>query len=168
MGTLDCVAVRKLTPRTLDWIDEAPVKIPARGSSSASPDAVFAVLADHETWPEWFPAVNKVEVIGGQAAGVGARRRVHVPGAWFEEEFIAWEPGTRWTFIGTATNRGLTRSLLEDCRLEPTADGGTAMTYTMYLDPPPLLGPLVKLAARRIKANNTKAMAALGERAARA
>ena len=50
-----------LVPRSLDWIDEAPIHIEARATSTAAPDAVFAVLADHERWPEWFPNVRSVE-----------------------------------------------------------------------------------------------------------
>lgn len=154
-----------LTPRTIDWIDRAPVKIEARAESTASPDAVFAVLADHERWPEWFPSVKTVTVIG-EAAGVGARRRVGIPGATVDEEFIIWEPGERWTFTGTAAKPGVLRSLVEDCRLEPLPSGGTRITYTMYLDPPKALVPVMKLAARQIRRNNTKSMESLAARAA--
>src|SRR3954464_10039244 len=155
-----------LVPRTLDWIDEAPVRIEARAESSASPEAVFAVLADHEHWPEWFPSVRKVTVLG-PASGVGARRRVAVPGASVDEEFIAWDEGARWSFTGFAAKPRFTRSLVEDCILEPLASGGTAISYTMYLDPPPLLRPLLKVGAGRMRANNQRALANLAERAAR-
>ena len=154
-----------LTPRTIDWIDRAPIKIEARSESSAAPDAVFAVLADHERWPEWFPSVKTVTVTGA-AAGVGARRRVVVPGLTVDEEFIVWEPGVRWTFTGLAAKPGMLRSLVEDCRLEPLPSGGTGISYTMYLDPPKALVPVLKLAARQIRRNNTKAMESLAARAA--
>jgi hypothetical protein len=36
----------------------------------------------------------------------------------------------------------------------------------MYLDPPPALRPIVKVLARGIRTNNTKAMANLAKRAA--
>ncbi len=155
-----------LVPRTIDWISTAPVRIEARGSSSASPDEVFSVLADHERWPEWFPAVRKVTVLGDAAAGVGARRRVAVPGATVDEEFIVWEPGARWAFTGLAARPRFTRSLVEDCRLQPAAGGGTDISYTMYLDPAPALRPLVKLLAGGIRRNIRRAMAGLGRRAA--
>jgi len=153
-----------LVPRTIEWIEQAPVRIEARSESSAAPDAVFAVLADHERWPEWFPSVRKVTVLG-PAEGVGARRRVAIPGSSVEEEFIAWEPGARWTFTGTAARPRFTRSLVEDCRLEPLASGGTGISYTMYLDPPPALRPLMKVLASGIGANVGRAMANLARRA---
>ena len=96
-----------LVMRTLDWIDDAPVRVEARADSAASPEDVFAILADHEQWPQWFPSIRKVTVLG-KAAGVGARRRVSIPGASVDEEFIAWEPGVRWSFT-TALRPSSTR-----------------------------------------------------------
>lgn len=154
-----------LLPRAIDWIELAPISITASAESAASPEEIFAVLADHERWPEWFPGVKKVEVTGA-ASGVGARRRVSVPGAVVDEEFIIWEPGVRWSFTGTAARPGVTKSLIEDCRLEALPSGGTRITYAMYLDPPRALLPLVKLAARQIRRNNRRAMVNLAERAA--
>lgn len=154
-----------LTPRTLEWIARAPIAIAARAETTASPEAVFAVLADHERWPEWFPSVKSVTVIG-EASGVGARRRVVIPGATVDEEFIAWEPGVRWAFTGIAARPGVLTSLVEDCQLTPLGSGGTAISYTMYLEPKKALAPIVKLAARQIRRNNTKAMENLAARAA--
>jgi len=154
-----------LVKRTLDWIDVAPTRVEARAESTAAPAAVFSVLADHETWPEWFPSVKKVEVTGA-AAGVGARRRVFVPGARVDEEFIVWEPGERWTFTGLDARPRFTRSLIEDCILEPRPSGGTAITYTMYLDLPRLVRPFASVLAGRIRANNTRALENLAARAA--
>ena len=91
-----------LVVRTLDWIDDAPVRVEARADSAASPEDVFAILADHEQWPQWFPSVRKVTVLG-KAEGVGARRRVSIPGASVDEEFIAWRyrnhPRFRYTVL---------------------------------------------------------------------
>jgi uncharacterized protein YndB with AHSA1/START domain len=158
---------RALELQPVDWIDRAPVALRGEGTTTASPEAVFAVLADHERWPEWFPNVKEV-LVTGPAAGVGATRRVRVPGMVVDEEFIVWEPGVRWCFTGTAARPAVVRSIVEDCRLTPTAAGGAAISYTMYLDPAPGFGPLVWLGGRAIRASIQKAVTALGERAARA
>jgi uncharacterized protein YndB with AHSA1/START domain len=151
-------------PQTIEWITVAPIVVRATAESAATPDAVFAVLADHERFPEWFPAVRRVTVLG-PAAGVGARRRVCVPGLTVDEEFVAWEPGRRFAFTAFAIKPRIFRSLLEDCVLRPTSAGGTSITYTMYLDPPGPLRWLLRLASGSMRINNARAMRSLARRA---
>lgn len=155
-----------LVPQTLEWTASAPVTLVGRATSPASPEAVFAELSDHERWPEWFPNVKKVEVLG-PASGVGARRRVHIPGSVVEEEFIAWEPGSRWAFTGTAARPGFLRSLVEDCQLVATTTGGTDITYAMHIEPAARFRPLVALARPVMARGLQKGITQLAARAAR-
>jgi carbon monoxide dehydrogenase subunit G len=155
-----------VVPRTLDWISHAPVRAHGQSTSTAPPDAVFAVLADHAGWVEWFPNVKRVDVLG-PASGVGARRRVKIPMVTVEEEFIAWEPGVRWTFTATSTSPAWTRSLIEDCRLTARPDGGTDIDYTMYLDPVGPIGWMMKRSVGRISSAIRQGMENLATRAAR-
>lgn len=154
----------ELTKQTIGWIDRAPVKIEAQAESTATPDKVFAVLADHERWSEWFPSVKKVTVLG-QGEGVGARRRVVVPGMTVDEEFIVWDPGQRWSFTGYEAKPGVARSLVEDCVLTPLPNGGTSISYTMYIEPKGVAGLMLKLIKGQLVKNNTKAMQNLARRA---
>lgn len=149
----------------LRWTESAPIALVGRATTTATPATVFAELADHERWPEWFPNVKKVEIIG-PAAGVGARRRVFIPGGAVEEEFIAWEPGARWAFTGTAARPPFVRSIVEDCHLIPIGDGGTAITYTMYLQPTAWSRPLLAVAKIGIQKGLQKGMEQLAARAA--
>jgi carbon monoxide dehydrogenase subunit G len=158
--------VKPLEIRDLAWIDQAPVHLVATGSTPASPEAVFAILADHERWPEWFPGVKEVTVLG-PAEGVGARRRVAVPGLVVEEEFIAWDVGQRWAFTGTSAKPALFRSIVEDCQLRPRADGGTDLTYGMHLGASAAMVPLLKVGGRVVRSNIAKALVALAARAER-
>jgi len=153
-------------PRTLDWISHAPASAHGSSTSTAPPEAVFAVLADHAGWVEWFPNVKRVDVLR-PATGVGARRRVKIPMVTVEEEFIAWEPGVRWTFTATATSPAWTRSLIEDCRLTPRPDGGTDIDYTMYFDPVGPIGWMMKRSVGRISSAIQHGMENLATRAAR-
>ena len=154
----------ELTPRSLDWIAVAPVSITGSASTDASPQAVFDILADHERWPEWFPNVKRVEVTGS-AAGVGARRRVTVPGMTVDEEFIVWDPAERWTFTGLTAKPRFTRSLVEDCRIV-TRGGRADISYTMYLEPGPVTKPLLRLVRKHLQRSLQTAMENLAVRAA--
>ena len=87
-----------LEQRPLEWNETAPVVIKAGRDVDASPAAVFAVLADHERWPEWFHALRDVEVTGAPS-GVGAQRRVRLkPSGTFDEVFNAWDEGRAFGF----------------------------------------------------------------------
>lgn len=155
-----------VTKRDLSWISSAPITLTGRATATASPEAVFAELADHERWPQWFPNVKKVEIIG-PATGVGARRRVFIPGGAVEEEFIAWEPGVRWAFTGTAAKPGFVTSIVEDCQLIPIGDGGgTAITYSMHIEPSTWARPLIALIKGVMQKGLQKGMEQLAQRAA--
>ena len=66
--------------KDLAWIQRAPVSFSGSATTTASPEAVFAILADHERWPEWFPVITKTEVLGPRREGVGMRRLTTIPG----------------------------------------------------------------------------------------
>jgi hypothetical protein len=152
-----------VVPRPIEWTTRSPVRISAHHTAAADPDEVFAVLADHVAWPEWFGSVRKVEVMGA-GDGVGARRRVHAAGMVIDEVFIAWDPGHRWAFTATGLRPAFTRSLIEDCHLVAT-DRGTEISYTMHLDPQPAMRPVVAAAAPMVRRQLAKALAGLAARA---
>jgi uncharacterized protein YndB with AHSA1/START domain len=66
-----------LTPRDTDSIDEALNRVTTVVEVAATPDEVWAVLADNERWPEWFPAAKACRTTSNQAEGVGATRWMH-------------------------------------------------------------------------------------------
>jgi uncharacterized protein YndB with AHSA1/START domain len=156
MGTIE--------QKNLDWIERAPVSFSGSATTTASPEAVFAILADHEHWPEWFPVLTKEEVVGPRPEGIGTRRLATIPGGKVEEVIIAWDPGQRFAFAVTAVSPGIVRALLEDCRIEP-AQGGTRVTYTMYLEPVAVFGPLMSLMKGPMGKQLDKGMRALAARA---
>lgn len=157
-----------LTPRPPEWTPTAPVKVSVAREMQASPEAVFDALAEHETWPEWFRALSKVERIGDQHDGVGSKRRVEIQGRiTADEEFIVWEPGRAWGFTVLETSRKLLRSLNELVTIQETGPDRVRVTYLMAIDPTPLVGVVLRLGATRQLAKNlAAALEALGERLA--
>ena len=150
--------------KNLDWIERAPVSFSGSATTTASPKAVFAILADHERWPEWFPVIKKVEVLGPRREGVGTRRLTTIPGGKIWELIVAWDPGQRWAFTATAVSPGIVRALLEDCRIE-TAPSGTRVTYTIYPERVSVFRPLMGLMKGPMGKQLDKGMRALAARA---
>jgi uncharacterized protein YndB with AHSA1/START domain len=158
-----------LTPqRRLDWIQTAPVQASATRELGATPAEVFAALADHESWPQWFESLTKVERFGDLREGVGSNRRVFVGSrVKVDEEFIVWEPNEQWGFtILEASVPGL-RSMNELVTIDPVGDDRSRVTYTMGIEPGRLLAPLLRLARGRLGDNIGTALEKLEEHIAR-
>jgi hypothetical protein len=139
--------VRNLERKPLAWMDDAPIRVSVDRVIRASPEAIFAVLADHESWPDWFGGLVKAEVTG-PATGVGATRSVEARGLGrLDEEFISWEPGASFGFSVVAMSRPIFKTLNELVTIEPTAEGAI-VTYAQAFEPKAWARPLIKLAAR--------------------
>ncbi len=159
--------MKPLTRRPPEWTDAAPVHISATRELAASPDEVFAALADHESWPRWFAAVSKVERFGEPTEGLGSRRRVFL-GRRFrvEEEFIEWEPGRTWGFTVTGASMGgarWVRSVNERVTIEALDDDTTRVTYLQAIEPAGWLSPLLRLARGSTAKRLGTALESLGE-----
>ncbi len=159
----------KLTPRTPDWTDTAPVNMTAVQEIRADADDVFAALADHETWPEWFSAISRVERLGDQYDGVGSQRRVHLARGLFhtDETFIEWDPGRVWSFTVCEANGPLAvlESLNERVTIEGQGADRVRVTYLMALQPPRWARAVFDKALRRgFERNLAKSLAELSRR----
>jgi uncharacterized protein YndB with AHSA1/START domain len=150
-----------MTPQTVEWIEQAPVRVSEEVVVAATPAATFATLADHETWPSWFPGLRKAR-IDGPAAGVGATRTVWVGPVSVREEFVLWEPARRFSFTLTSSTTPGLASMVEDWLLEATGDNQTRVRYTVGLAgsaPRGLLDPALRLGARQIVGAGLKGLA---------
>jgi uncharacterized protein YndB with AHSA1/START domain len=93
----------------LDFIDRAPFRFVSTVDLAISPEQLFEVLADAESWPHWATVITNVEwtspkpdispSLRSPQRGVGTTRTVSMRGAIVgDEEFIAWEPFSRMAF----------------------------------------------------------------------
>ncbi|MDG1410207.1 MAG: SRPBCC family protein [Acidimicrobiales bacterium] len=120
-----------------EWTDRAPVKISAAREIMASPDKIFTTLADHESWPQWFSQLTKIERFGELDEGIGSQRRAFVNKVEIDEEFIEWAPGTVWGFTVTAV-RGvpsMIESMNERVSIQQLSPDRCRVTYLMALGP---------------------------------
>ncbi len=132
--------------------DTAPLVVPVTVELDASPAQVWAALGSDEMW-SWFPPLDRLRWLTARPLGEGAVRTIRVARLFtLEEHFYRWEEGRRATFHVVGVTRPVVNALAEDFLLEPTAGGGTRLTWTFALDPKlpgarllgKLLGPLLK------------------------
>ncbi len=129
-----------LRAEDLSFPERAHVRLEYRHRIRRPPQEVFAILAEHEKWPLWFTGLSRVEVLGPNGTGVGARRRARLGPLALEERFIAWEPGSRFSFTMVGANLPALAAMIEDWRLSPTEGGAaTEIDYTVAMDLPGLL-----------------------------
>ena len=156
--------MKSLTAQTPDWTATAPVHVSATRELAATAEEVFTALADHESWPEWFASISKVERFGDRNEGVGSNRRVFVgKRVQVDEEFIVWEPAKEWGFTVTAVSIGGLRSMNELVTIQEIGPDRVRVTYLMAIDPKPWLSPLVRVAKRQLAKNLDGALEAHGK-----
>ncbi|MFL6085637.1 MAG: SRPBCC family protein [Mycobacterium sp.] len=119
----------------LDFIDHAPFRFVSTVDLTITPEQVFEVLDDAESWPQWATAITKVTWTSPQPHGTGTTRTVDMRGGIVgDEEFLAWEPHSHMAF---RFNQASTRSIAafaEDYRVVPTATGCN-LTWVMAMKP---------------------------------
>ncbi|MDW3215200.1 MAG: SRPBCC family protein [Ilumatobacteraceae bacterium] len=135
------MATHELQPP--EWIDGAPITVTETIDISAPPSDVWAQIADHESWPEWFAPIERVELLGAPT-GVGGGRRIFVRKRPIDEVFTAWDVDRHFAFAVTDSKLPILHALAESVRLEPI-DSGTRVTYRQGLAGRPGFGWLMRL-----------------------
>ena len=114
-----------------EWIDAAPICVERSIDIAAPPHAVWVRIADHLSWPEWFAALDSVQITGAPA-GVGGGRRVTVNRMSMDEEFTVWDDDEHFAFAVIRTKLPILAAMAESVRLEPVGDG-CRVTYRQGL-----------------------------------
>ena len=116
--------MRDMQPMTLAEIENAPFRVTKTAHFDATPEALWGQFADVTTWPQWFPMMYRAEWVTSATSGVGAAREVslRVFGK-YREQFIAWEPGARFSFTMTASTSPLVKQMGEDWKLTREGNG---------------------------------------------
>ena len=125
----------KCRPVGLDFIEGAPWRFENTVDLEATPEAVFDILADGESWPQWFDGIKRVAWTSPEPKGVGTTRTVTLTTMTAHEHFLAWERGRRFAFRFDGLSRPLWRAGIEDYRLEAREGNRTRFFYGVYLEP---------------------------------
>ncbi len=108
----------------------APTTIEIQHRADAGPDAIWALLADVDTWADWgewdSTRLQKPAPDGG--AGVGAVRELHLKRTRSIERVTDFEPPHRMTYALIGGNLPV-RDYRGEVLLEPAPGGGTTITW---------------------------------------
>lgn len=124
-----------MRPVDLDFLNTAPLRLTFANTLRATPDAVFAAVAnDIAALPRWYGAVAEAEYGGPGPFGIGTKRRVKlVGGVSFHEQIIAWDDPDRYAYrVERATVPGI-RAMAEEWSVLATP-AGTRVAWTMAVD----------------------------------
>ena len=83
----------------LDFVDSAPSRFANSVELNITPQQLFEVLADADSWPRWAKVITNVEWTTPEPRGVGTTRLVTMRGGLLgSEEFLAWDEHTMMAF----------------------------------------------------------------------
>lgn len=144
----------------LTFIETAPYRFRNSVDLAITPEQLFEVLGDAESWPRWAKVITKVTWTSPEPRGIGTTRVVEMRGGMVgDEEFIAWEPFTHMAFRFNECSTKAVAAFAEDYRVEATPEG-CRLTWTMAQKPArgaglgmAVFGPLLNLALRRFLRN---------------
>ncbi len=119
----------------LTFVESAPFRFSNSVDLAITPEQLFDVLADADSWPRWASVITKVIWTSPEPRGIGTTRTVEMRGGMVgNEEFLAWEPFTRMAFRFNECSTQATAAFAEDYRVE-VIPGGCRLTWTMALKP---------------------------------
>jgi hypothetical protein len=138
----------------------------AEATSSAAPDAVFALLADATVWKDWAGPLIRDSFWEREGTpppgGVGAIKRLGAKPVYSREETVEYDPPRRYAY--SILSGQPVRSYRADVELTP-ADGGTHIRWAGRFEPKiPGTGPFMRWYLGRIVAGFTKRLAAAAEK----
>jgi carbon monoxide dehydrogenase subunit G len=119
----------------LSFIAHAPFRFVSTVDLAITPEQIFEVLGDAESWPHWATVITKVVWTSPEPRGVATTRTVSMRGNIVgDEEFIAWEPFSHMAFRFNQSTSNAIAAFAEDYRVVETADG-CHLTWVMAMKP---------------------------------
>lgn len=118
----------------LDYFETAPVVVQATQVVAATPERIFDVFLDADSWSRWAYPITSVDWTSPFPLEVGSTRTVWMrAGMVGHEEFIAWEPFRRMAFRFNQTIKGGPTAFAEDYVVTDLRDGRSLVEWTMAM-----------------------------------
>ena len=99
----------------LDFIDSAPFRFVSTVDLAITPEQLFEVLDDAESWPHWATVITKVTWTSPEPHGVGTTGPSTCAAASSAtRSILAWEPLTHMAFRFNEASTGSIAAFAED------------------------------------------------------
>ncbi|WP_396905984.1 SRPBCC family protein [Mycolicibacterium phlei] len=119
----------------LGFIENAPFRFVSTVDLPITPEQLFEVFEDAESWPQWASVITEVTWTSAPPRGVGTTRTVRMRGGIVgAEEFLAWEPYSHMAFRFNEASSGSIAAFAEDYRVVRTPRG-CHLTWVMAMKP---------------------------------
>lgn len=119
----------------LGFIETAPFRFVSTVDLTITPEQLFEVLSDAESWPHWATVITEVTWTSPEPRGVGTTRTVKMRGGIVgDEEFLAWNPYSHMAFRFNEASTGSIAAFAEDYRVVQTPQG-CHLTWVMAMKP---------------------------------
>jgi hypothetical protein len=123
-------------PSSLSLFEDAKVLLVFSVEIPVSPDRLFEVFEDPESWPRWAQGIGEVVWTSPRPFGVGTTRTVIFWGGMeVYEDFVVWEPGQEMGFVFYGTTQEVWTRFGEHYQVVDHGDGSCALTWTVAYDP---------------------------------
>lgn len=118
----------------LDFVDAAANRFVNSVDLNITPEQLFEVLADADSWPKWAKAITNVEWTSPEPRGVGTTRLVTMRGGLLgSEEFLAWDEHTMMAFRFNEASEKRIKAFAERYDVVETPTG-CRLTWTMAME----------------------------------
>lgn len=130
----------------LEYAVQAPFYLDNSLRIEAPPETVFKVLSESD-WGQWFVDFESVTWTSPKPYGVGSTRIVKLKMLSVDERFLAWDPGSRFSFSIDAIDLPLVEGMMEDMQMTPLDNGqATEFRWRVYYTPTALMSAIHPIA----------------------
>jgi carbon monoxide dehydrogenase subunit G len=119
----------------LDFVDTAPFRFVSTVDLAITPEQLWEILDDAQSWPQWAKVITKVTWTSPEPHGVGTTRVVNMRGGIVGDEvYLAWNPHSHMAFRFNEASTGSIAAFAEDYLITPAANG-CHLTWVMAMKP---------------------------------
>ena len=142
-GSTYSIEQRRFDTLQVNDFTNAPQKAFSRARLSASPEVVFAKMADHENLDEWIPLINHKVVVDHSHSkhpgknDVGTIRICNFGGDTLTERIQYWQPGRSYAYSVLPSEDNPATDHLGVITVESDGAGGSLVSWRQYFNPKP-------------------------------